>query len=74
MTPGQVRACFDEVWVHAAGHSVRPLVEASKVTTLAVVAEYAATGMGCISSGALMNTVPALDLGLDLLQAEIPCC
>ena len=71
MTPGQVRACFDEVWGHAAGHSVRPLVEAFEVTT---VAKCAATGMGCISSGVLTNTVPALDLGLDLLQAEISCC
>jgi len=39
-----------------------------------VVAEYAATGVDCISSGVLTNAAPALDVGLDLPKAEIPCC
>jgi len=74
MTPAQVRACVDEVRAHAARHGVRPLVEASGGITLAVVAEYAATGVDCISSGVLTNAASALDVGLDLLKAEIPCC
>ena len=74
MTPAQVRACVDEVRAHAARHGVRPLVEASGGITLAVVAEYAATGVDCISSGVLTNAAPALDVGLDLPKAEIPCC
>ena len=39
-----------------------------------VVAEYAATGVDCISSGVLTNAAPALDVDLDLPKAEIPCC
>ena len=74
MTPAQVRACVDEVRAHAARHGVRPLVEASGGITLAVVAEYAATGVDCISSGVLTNAAPALDVDLDLPKAEIPCC
>ena len=74
MTPAQVRACVDEVRTHAARHGVRPLVEASGGITLAVVAEYAATGVDYISSGVLTNAAPALDVGLDLPKAEIPCC
>ena len=74
MTPAQVRACVDEVRAHAARHGVRPLVEASGGITLAVVAEYAAPGVDCISSGVLTNAAPALDVALDLPKAEIPCC
>ena len=41
--------------------------------TLAVVADYAATGVDCISSGALTSSAPALDLGLDLYDPESTC-
>ena len=74
MTPAQIRACVNEVQARAARYGVRPLVEASGGITLAVVAEYAATGVDCISSGVLTNAAPALDVGLDLQKAEILCC
>ena len=38
------------------------------------VRAHAATGVDCISSGVLTNAAPALDVGLDLPKAEIPCC
>jgi len=71
MTPAQVRACVYKVRAHAARHGVRLQVEASGEIT---VVEYAATGVDCISSGVLTNAAPALDVGLDLPKAEIPCC
>ena len=45
---------------------VRPLLEASGGITLDILADYATTGVDCISSGALTNASPALDIGLDL--------
>jgi len=46
--------------------TVRPLLEASGGITLDILADYATTGVDCISSGALTNASPALDIGLDL--------
>ena len=66
MTPAQVAACIVEVRDHASRHGVRPLVEASGGITLDRVAEVAATGVDCISTSALTNGAPSLDLGLDL--------
>ena len=74
MTPAQVTACIVEVRDHASRHGVRPLVEASGGITLAVVADYAATGVDCISSSALTGSAPALDVGLDLGELDSPCC
>ena len=34
--------------------------------TLETVADYAATGVDCVSSGSLTQAAPALDIGLDL--------
>ena len=49
-----------------AEHGRRPLLEASGGITLDILADYATTGVDCISSGALTNASPALDIGLDL--------
>jgi nicotinate-nucleotide pyrophosphorylase (carboxylating) len=62
MTVDEVRAC-----VHAcADLPHRPLLEVSGGLTLDVVADYAATGVDCISVGALTNAAPVLDIGLDI--------
>ena len=74
MTSAQVTACIVEVRDHASRHGVRPLVKASGGITLAVVADYAATGVDCISSSALMGSALALDVGLDLGKLDSPCC
>jgi nicotinate-nucleotide pyrophosphorylase (carboxylating) len=74
MTPARITACVAEVRGHASRHGVRPLLEASGGITLAAVADYAATGVDCISSGALTSSAPALDLGLDLSDPEPACC
>jgi nicotinate-nucleotide pyrophosphorylase (carboxylating) len=63
MSPDTVRACV---------HLVRErrgnvLVEVSGGVTLATVAAYAAAGADLISSSAITQSAPALDLGLDLL-------
>ena len=74
MTPARIATCVAEVRGHASRHGVRPLLEASGGITLAVVADYAATGVDCISSGVLTSSAPALDLGLDLVDPETTCC
>ena len=74
MTPAQVASCIVEVRDHASRHGVRPLVEASGGITLTVVADYAATGVDCISSSALTGSAPDLDMGLDLGELDSPCC
>ena len=62
MTPDQVREC-----VAAAGDAERrPLLEVSGGVTLDTVAGYAGTGVDCISVGALTNSAPVLDIGLDI--------
>lgn len=43
------------------------LIEASGGITLENVAAYAATGVDAVSSGALTDSAPALDLGLDVV-------
>lgn len=59
MRPDEVRAAVDVV----AG---RCLVEVSGGITLGTVADYAMAGVDCISSGALTNSAPVLDVGLDV--------
>lgn len=44
----------------------RPLLEVSGGVTLATIAGYAATGVDLISVGAITNSAPVLDIGLDL--------
>lgn len=63
MDPAEVRACVDLV---AGLEGEKPLLEASGGITLDVLADYAATGVDCISSGTLTNSAPILDVGLDM--------
>ena len=49
------------------GKSRRPLLEASGGVTIESVGAIAETGVDLISSGALTNSAPILDIGLDLL-------
>ena len=58
MTPAEVQGCVALV----AG---RALVEVSGGITLDTVADYAATGADLISTSAITQSAPALDLGLD---------
>lgn len=46
-----------------------PLLEVSGGVTLDTVAAYAATGVDLISVGALTNSAPVLDIGLDIRSA-----
>ena len=63
MSPDTVRAC-----VHLARERRgNVLVEVSGGVTLDTVAAYAAAGADLISSSAITQSAPALDLGLDLL-------
>jgi nicotinate-nucleotide pyrophosphorylase (carboxylating) len=61
MTPDQVARC-----VEMRGSARRPLLEVSGGVTLLTVGEYAATGIDLISVGAITNSAPVLDIGLDL--------
>jgi nicotinate-nucleotide pyrophosphorylase (carboxylating) len=67
MTPAEVRRCVTAAEDHATikgGH--RPLLEVSGGITLATIAAYAGTGVDLISVGALTNSAPVLDIGLDI--------
>lgn len=66
MNPTSIITCVGEVHAHGERHGMRPLVEASGGITLDRVADYAATGVDCISTSALTNGAQSLDLGLDL--------
>ncbi len=66
MTPASINKCVAVVHAHGERHGTRPLIEASGGITLDRVAEVAATGVDCISTSALTNGSPSLDLGLDL--------
>lgn len=61
MSPDDVVAC-----VELRGDAERPLLEVSGGVTLANVAAYAATGVDLISSSALTQSAPSLDIGLDV--------
>lgn len=62
MTPDQVVEC-----VALRGGSSRPLLEVSGGITLQTVTDYAGTGVDLISVGALTNSAPVLDIGLDVV-------
>ena len=66
MTPESITACVSAVRDHAERHGRRPLVEASGGITVDRAADYAATGVDCISTSALTSGAGMLDLGLDL--------
>jgi len=63
MTPAQVKKCVELI-----RRSRRPgvLVEVSGNVTLETVAKYAAAGPDLISTSAMTQSAPALDLGLDV--------
>jgi nicotinate-nucleotide pyrophosphorylase (carboxylating) len=63
MTPDVAAACVARV---RAGARPATVVEISGGVTLDSVAAYAATGADVISTGAITQSAPALDLGLDL--------
>ncbi len=65
MAPDEVRACVAE----ASSAARRPLLEVSGGVTLDTVADYAGTGVDCISVGGLTNAAPVLDIGLDIEPA-----
>jgi nicotinate-nucleotide pyrophosphorylase (carboxylating) len=66
MTPDGIRQCVDHASV-AQGHlPIRTLLEASGGITLDTIADYSATGVDMISIGAITNSAPVLDVGLDL--------
>ncbi len=64
MTPDEVRSCVALVRERARG---RVLVEVSGGVTLDTVAAYADAGADLISSSAITQSAPALDLGLDFV-------
>jgi nicotinate-nucleotide pyrophosphorylase (carboxylating) len=46
----------------------RPLLEVSGGISLETVGEYAGTGVDLISVGAITNSAPVLDIGLDIQE------
>ncbi|MFM7068341.1 MAG: carboxylating nicotinate-nucleotide diphosphorylase [Actinomycetes bacterium] len=66
MTTDEVRACVAAAEVRQGGSGRRTLLEVSGGVTLETVGAYSATGVDMISVGAITNSAPVLDLGLDL--------
>ncbi len=66
MRPDQVRDCVAAVAQRQADAARRTLLEVSGGVSLDTVGDYAATGVDMISVGAITNSAPVLDLGLDL--------
>ncbi|MEZ5383652.1 MAG: carboxylating nicotinate-nucleotide diphosphorylase [Microthrixaceae bacterium] len=67
MSPEEVAECVSLARDLQASSLRRCLLEASGGITLDTVAAYAATGVDLVSSGALTNSAPVLDIGLDVL-------
>jgi nicotinate-nucleotide pyrophosphorylase (carboxylating) len=67
MEPDEARRCVVLADEHAAATGVRrPLVELSGGITLETVRRFADVGADLVSSGALTNSAPVLDIGLDI--------
>jgi len=66
MAPEEVRACVTAAEVRQGGMVRRTLLEVSGGITLDTIAAYAGTGVDQISVGAITNSAPVLDIGLDL--------
>jgi nicotinate-nucleotide pyrophosphorylase (carboxylating) len=67
MAPAEVRRCVTAADDHATEKGVRrPLLEVSGGVTLGTIGAYAGTGVDLISVGALTNSAPVLDVGLDI--------
>jgi nicotinate-nucleotide pyrophosphorylase (carboxylating) len=67
MTPDGVRQAVEVAHRAAADNNrARPLLEVSGGVSLDSVGEYAGTGIDLISVGAITNSAPVLDIGLDI--------
>jgi len=67
MDPDGIRACVVVAEEHAASTGTRrALIEVSGGITLETIAAYGRTGADRISSGAITNSAPVLDIGLDI--------
>jgi nicotinate-nucleotide pyrophosphorylase (carboxylating) len=72
MTPDEVRACVAEADAYSSSSRVRrPILEVSGGMNLQSVGDYAATGIDLISIGAITNSAPNLDIGLDISTSEV---
>ena len=67
MTPDEVRSAVE--LANDSGDK-RPLLEVSGGITRETAGAYARTGVDCISVGAITNSAPVLDIGLDI---EVDC-
>ena len=65
MSPEEVRRCVDHASVAQGGLPRRTLLEVSGGVTLETIGAYSATGVDMISVGAITNSAPVLDVGLD---------
>ena len=67
MSPDEIRACVVVADEHATStNGRRALIEVSGGITLETVGSYGRTGADRISSGAITNSAPVLDIGLDI--------
>ena len=66
MSPSQVRAAVEIAGQIQGDGTRRTLLEVSGGITLDTIADYSGTGVDMISVGAITNSAPVLDLGLDL--------
>jgi len=62
MSPEQLRDA-----VELRGHNSKPVLEASGGIRIEKLKEIAASGVDCISVGALTHSAPSLDIGLDFI-------
>jgi nicotinate-nucleotide pyrophosphorylase (carboxylating) len=72
MSPDEVRAAMAAVGEHRAGGGHPCLVEASGGINLDTIAAFAATRVDLVSVGALTNSAPVLDIGLDIAVDQTP--
>jgi nicotinate-nucleotide pyrophosphorylase (carboxylating) len=67
MTLDEVRTCVAAADAHTASTGGRrPLLEVSGNVSLATIGGYAGAGVDLISIGAITNSAPVLDIGLDI--------
>lgn len=70
MTPTDARRCVELADEHAdIARTRRPLLEISGGITLETIRSYADVGADLVSSGAITNSAPVLDIGLDIETA-----
>lgn len=72
MSPDEVRAAMAAVGAHRAAGGPPCLVEASGGINFDTIAAFAATGVDLVSVGALTNSAPVLDIGLDIAVDQTP--